>query len=70
MKLILILINQTNKKWRKIENMKGNQRRLPRRKESVLKLWEFRNTYLETFDKTTTFGYIYSIDIYIYIYMD
>ena len=61
MKLILILINQTNKKWRKIENMKGNQRRVPRRKESVLKLWEFKNKYLEAFDKITTFDYIYIV---------
>ena len=42
--------------------MKGNQRKLPHRKESVLKLWEFKNKYLETLDKTTTFGYIDSID--------
>ena len=62
MKLILILINQTNRKWRKIENMKGNQRRLPRRKERILKLWEFRNEYLQILDKITTFDYIDSID--------
>ena len=62
MKLILIIINQTNKKWRKIENMKGSQRRLPRRKERVSKLWEFRNKYLEAFNKTTTFGLYHLVD--------
>ena len=38
MKLIFILINQTKRKWRKIENTKDNKKGLPRRKEMILKL--------------------------------